>query len=118
MAIFKVLLEIKGTMIDIWSLKRISRDEEYNEIFGRMDYNLWINRDAMILEFKDVKFTYATEEEREKDYKRIKEALDNHDTVLILSENAEEKQFNENNSLDDVDSETIQNDKDEEEAGN
>lgn len=102
MAVFKVLVEIKGQLLDLWNLKNLSRSEEYNDRFSRMDYCLWINKDAMILEFKDVKFTYPTEAAREKDYERIKEALDEHETVLILRDKTEKQTFIENDTLDDV----------------
>jgi hypothetical protein len=113
MAIFKVLLEIRGQLLDLWNIKNLSRSEEYNEKFYRMDYILWINKDAMILEFKDVKFVYPTEAEREKDYERIKEALDEHETVLILRDKTEKQTFIENDSLDDVSITKMQKYKDE-----
>lgn len=116
MAVFKVLVEIQGNLFDLWNLKSLTRSKEYNDIFGRMDYNLWINKDAMILEFKDIKFTYPSESEREKDYERIKEALDNHDTVLILNDTTTpEKEFVDKDDIDDEHPETIQEIKDEEE---
>jgi len=105
MAIFKILLEIQGGLLDLWNVKSLSTGQEYNEKLSRIDYLIWINKDAMILEFKDVKFSYASEKDRDRDLLRIKQKLDEHETVMILwdeegLEEAVKKEYGEADNID------------------
>lgn len=87
MAIFKIMIEIQGQLFDLWNLKSLQKGEEYNDKRLKMDYVIWLNKDAMILEYKDIKFVYDTIVERDNDLLRIKQKLDEHETASVLWEN-------------------------------
>lgn len=115
MAIFKILIEIQNGIYDLWNLKSLFPSQEYNEKFNRIDYIIWMNKDAMILEFKDIKFTYPTEQERDEDLLRIKTVLDEHETAMILwdaEKLGKKKVYNKTEDLDDVSAEEIQDESD------
>jgi len=84
MAIFKIMIELQDQLFDLFNLKSVQKDEEYNGRFKRMDYIIWINKDATILEYKDIKLKYASEEERDLDLARIKDTIDEHETAMVL----------------------------------
>ena len=62
----------------------------------------------MILEFKDVKFSYKTKKERDIDLKRIKNVLVEHETSNVLEdEQAEEEVYSERDDVDDIDADEM-----------
>lgn len=103
MAVFKIMIEIQRQLFDLWNLKSVQIDSEYNDKFSRIDYIIWLNKDAMILEYKDIKFTYSTEEARDIDLQRINDVLDEHETAMVLHDDNKviKKEYSKFNDIDD-----------------
>jgi len=78
------MLSIKGNLYDLWEIRSIESNQEYNDLKEQIVFLIILNRNGLAVNFTEVKFEYDTIEERDADMKRIKEVFDDNEDILII----------------------------------
>lgn len=80
----KIMVDIQGNKYDFWEVRSLEKFEEYNEDKESMEYGIIMNRNAIGLNYQDVKFLYDTKEQRDEAMLKIEQSLLDYDVVLIV----------------------------------
>lgn len=80
----KIMVDIQGNKYDFWEVRSLGKFEEYNEDKESMEYGIIMNRNAIGLNYQDVKFLYDTKEQRDEAMLKIEQSLLDYDVVLIV----------------------------------
>lgn len=78
------MLSIQGNLYDLWEIRSIEKNEEYNDEKEQIVYLIILNRNGLAVNFTEVKFEYDTLEERDADMLRIKSVFDDNEDILII----------------------------------
>lgn len=81
----KKMFKIQNKLYDLWEIRSFEVDQEYNEDLEQLQYLILMNRNSISTNFPDVRFTFDTEEERDAEMKKIMDAFDESEDVLIIS---------------------------------
>ena len=80
----KNLIDIRGNFYDVWELRALEKLDEYNEDDEEMEYYIIMNREAIQTNYQSVRFKFDTEQERDDYMLRLKEKLNDFDTIQFV----------------------------------
>ena len=81
---FKLMIDIKHELYDLWEVRTIQRYQCYNEVMGENEYFIQLNREGKGTNAENILIPCVDEEDMENTLRDIKERLSEQDTVEII----------------------------------